>query len=133
MSAEVALPNNPNIPLSVVDLSSSKILDETSGQALADDLVRVMRDVGFCYISGHDIADDAISGMFQTARDFFALPEAEKGGKMGANYIGVRRSAMPRLLESGEVVYAPCPSSIQRLADKVRLACGEGCLAPPSD
>ena len=42
------------------------------------DLRSAARDVGFFYLSGHGIAVDEIERVFAAAKQFFALPEAEK-------------------------------------------------------
>ena len=42
------------------------------------DLRSAARDVGFFYLSGHGIAADEIERVFAAAKQFFALPEAEK-------------------------------------------------------
>ena len=42
------------------------------------DLRTAARDVGFFYLSGHGITQPEIDAVLSAARDFFALPEADK-------------------------------------------------------
>jgi isopenicillin N synthase-like dioxygenase len=42
------------------------------------DLRKATHEVGFFYLSGHGVSPELQNGMIKAARDFFALPEAEK-------------------------------------------------------
>ena len=63
--------------LPVIDLSGR--VDAGGVDAdLAGEIDRACRDTGFFYVVGHGVAPDLQSRVDQLARDFFALPEAEK-------------------------------------------------------
>jgi isopenicillin N synthase-like dioxygenase len=46
--------------------------------AVATDLDRACREHGFFYVSGHGVSEELQDRLDRAARDFFALPEAEK-------------------------------------------------------
>ena len=45
---------------------------------MAEKLGRAAREVGFCYVTGHGIADATFDGLLDASQRFFALPLAEK-------------------------------------------------------
>lgn len=47
-------------------------------QAVAEELGQAARNVGFLYISGHQVPDDLIKGVREAAKNFFALPFERK-------------------------------------------------------
>lgn len=49
-------------------------------EAFADELARACSEVGFFYLSGHDVAPETISRTREVTEAFFALPPAEKLG-----------------------------------------------------
>lgn len=63
--------------LPVIDLS---LLDGSPDdqRRFRDELRAATHDVGFFYLVGHGVPDDLWARMFDTARDFFALPEEQK-------------------------------------------------------
>jgi isopenicillin N synthase-like dioxygenase len=74
----------PDIP--VLDISGF-LADETSaaGQAFAADLVRVCHDVGFLHLTGHGVDPSSSQAVLETAREFFALPEADRMAIVNTN------------------------------------------------
>lgn len=47
-------------------------------QAVAEELGQAARNIGFLYISGHQVPDDLIKGVREAAKNFFALPFERK-------------------------------------------------------
>ncbi|AHI23987.1 isopenicillin N synthase family dioxygenase [Komagataeibacter swingsii] len=62
----------------VVNIAGLYSPDLATRQAVAEELGAAARNVGFLYISGHQVPDAAIAGVRKAARDFFALPYEEK-------------------------------------------------------
>ncbi|HVX07979.1 isopenicillin N synthase family dioxygenase, partial [Humibacter sp.] len=52
--------------------------DEEAQQAVAAELGRAAREVGFLYVTGHGVADDLYTELVKAAETFFALPIEEK-------------------------------------------------------
>lgn len=68
--------NFKSIP--VIDISGLFSTDIDRRRSVATELGAAARHVGFLYITGHQIADELISGVRQAARDFFDLPMERK-------------------------------------------------------
>ncbi|MCI1796410.1 MAG: isopenicillin N synthase family oxygenase [Acetobacter lovaniensis] len=62
----------------VIDISGLYSPDIAQRQAVADKLGDAARNVGFLFISGHNVPDDLIEGVRKAARDFFAQPFEKK-------------------------------------------------------
>jgi isopenicillin N synthase-like dioxygenase len=62
----------------VIDLSPFRSGDETQRRAVAAEVGRACRDIGFLIISGHGVPDTLIEDTYRTSQAFFALPLAEK-------------------------------------------------------
>lgn len=69
--------NTPALTLPILDLS---LLDGSADDAarFRDELRRATHEVGFFYLVGHGVPAELIARAFDTARAFFALPEADK-------------------------------------------------------
>ncbi len=65
--------------LPVLDMESFRA-DPSSPAAVrfAEDLGRAAHEVGFVYLTGHGVDPDLDDGIFDAAREFFALPETER-------------------------------------------------------
>ncbi len=63
--------------LPVLDLSELQAGEEAA-QRFLDDLRRATHEVGFFYLVGHDVPPALIDKIISTAREFFALPDADK-------------------------------------------------------
>lgn len=64
--------------LPVVDLSDLGAPDLTARQAVADELGRAAREVGFLYVTGHGLDPRLTADLKATAERFFARPLARK-------------------------------------------------------
>lgn len=62
----------------VIDISGLYSPDIAQRQAVADKLGDAARNVGFLFISGHNVPEDLIEGVRKAARDFFAQPFEKK-------------------------------------------------------
>ncbi len=66
-----------NAALPVIDISLLNGSAETR-QTLLSDLRAAARQAGFFYLTGHGISEERVARLRQTARAFFALPDAAK-------------------------------------------------------
>jgi isopenicillin N synthase-like dioxygenase len=62
----------------IIDISSSRSGDDAARRALAAQIDRACRDVGFFTIVGHGIDEGLVERAKECSRSFFALPPAEK-------------------------------------------------------
>ncbi len=62
----------------VIDLSPFRSGDETQRRAVAEQVGRACREIGFLIVSGHGVPDGLIEDCYRTSKEFFALPLAEK-------------------------------------------------------
>ena len=60
--------------LPIIDLASLLAGGEVGFRRAATEVGRACREIGFFYISGHGIGDDAVAKLFATSRRFFELP-----------------------------------------------------------
>ncbi len=70
------MPNSPELPL--IDVSG---LENSKGDAYAETVRSIgvaCREIGFFYVTGHGIAPDDLSNMFDASRRFFALDAPAK-------------------------------------------------------
>jgi isopenicillin N synthase-like dioxygenase len=84
--------------LPIIDVSGLFSADLAARQAVADELGRAAREVGFFYIRGHGIAPDRIAGLRAAARDLFAQ---DLDWKL-AHHIGVGRGHKGYVPEGAE-------------------------------
>ncbi len=63
--------------LPVLDLSLFRGTDAQRAELL-EDLRHAAHDVGFFYVTGHGVADQVVTDVFDAAREFFALPLEER-------------------------------------------------------
>ena len=62
----------------VIDVSGFRSTDPARRQAVAEEVGRACRDIGFLIISGHGVPDNLPPPPYHTSKAFFALPLAEK-------------------------------------------------------
>ena len=62
----------------VIDVAALAAPDSAAYDQLCCDLERVYSTMGFGYIQNHGISNGLIAGVIEAARDFHALPMAEK-------------------------------------------------------
>ncbi len=62
----------------IIDLSGLRAPELSARRAVAGELGRACRGVGFFYVTGHGIAPDITEGVFAAAHRLFALPPAQK-------------------------------------------------------
>jgi isopenicillin N synthase-like dioxygenase len=62
----------------IVDISGLRSADLADRQAVAASLGAACRYVGFFYVTGHGIPHTVIAGIFNDAKDLFALPDQAK-------------------------------------------------------
>ena len=83
----------------VIDIGPA--LDGTDLAGVAQQVFAAATEVGFFYISGHGIAEELSQQAFYVARDFFALPEADKQSvAVGTDQRGWLGPGMSRLENS---------------------------------
>lgn len=71
------MPDLPELKLPILDLSLLEAGDEAAAQFRAD-LRTAAHEVGFFYLTGTGIPAELTTRLHRAARDFFALPEADK-------------------------------------------------------
>lgn len=64
--------------LPLVDIRDLRSPDLSARRAVADELGRAAREVGFLYVTGHGIDPALINGLLDTTRAYFAQPLKEK-------------------------------------------------------
>jgi isopenicillin N synthase-like dioxygenase len=64
--------------LPVVDVSGLSSSNPSARSAVAAELGRACRGIGFFYVAGHGISDSVRDSLFAAARTFFTLPAATK-------------------------------------------------------
>ncbi|MEO0495240.1 MAG: 2-oxoglutarate and iron-dependent oxygenase domain-containing protein [Actinomycetota bacterium] len=65
--------------LPVVDLTEFRAdPNGPGGAAVVEQLLRAAHEVGFVYLTGHGVEADLDTAIFGAAREFFALPEADR-------------------------------------------------------
>jgi isopenicillin N synthase-like dioxygenase len=74
----------------IIDVSGLRSADHADRNAVAALLGAACRNVGFFYVTGHAIPTAIASGIFDAARDLFALPDAAK------NALSIKRSSHNR-------------------------------------
>jgi isopenicillin N synthase-like dioxygenase len=62
----------------IIDVSGLRSPEESARHATADALGRACREVGFFYVINHGIPDRVRAGVFDAAKQLFALPAAAK-------------------------------------------------------
>jgi isopenicillin N synthase-like dioxygenase len=62
----------------VIDVSGFRSPDLDQRKAVAAEVGRACNDIGFLIISGHGVPNDLIEDCYRSAKEFFALPLAEK-------------------------------------------------------
>lgn len=105
-------PAVPSMFVPVIDINA--FLDETSSQeardAVAEQVGRACRDIGFLVITNHGVADTTIKGAFQAAREYFDQSAEEKHKvPMSAEY--------PYGYECGEILSKSREDGVTDLAD----------------
>lgn len=84
------------------------------GARLAQEVARASKEVGFFYIVNHGIEAASVQRMFDVAKDFFDLPEADKmevaiarsplfRGYIPSNHIGVDQKLKANLQEAFQI------------------------------
>jgi isopenicillin N synthase-like dioxygenase len=74
----VYTPPGPAKNIPVIDIADSVSPDLEKRRAVAWEIHRAARETGFFYIKNHGVPREAISGILEGARHFFALPATEK-------------------------------------------------------
>jgi isopenicillin N synthase-like dioxygenase len=64
--------------LPVIDVSNLTSDDQSARARVAAQLGHACREVGFFYVVHHGVAESTRAAMFAAAREFFALPVADK-------------------------------------------------------
>ncbi|MBA3288362.1 MAG: isopenicillin N synthase family oxygenase [Acidimicrobiia bacterium] len=65
--------------LPVIDVAPLLAAAPTSDAgAVIDELGRVVREIGFCYVVGHGVPESLADDLHAAARSFFALPESDR-------------------------------------------------------
>ena len=65
-------------PVPVIDITDLRSDDEASRRAVGKEIDAACREIGFFSITGHGVPDELIAGVYDTAKEFFALPLEEK-------------------------------------------------------
>lgn len=84
------------MPQSLPVIDVEPLLRGGDARAVADEIGRACRDLGFFYATGHGVGADTLAALDAASRKFFALPEAEKmkiemarGGRAWRGYFPV--------------------------------------------
>lgn len=77
-TADVIAPMYPNFPIPIVDFAEFWAGDEATKSAIAAQVQRACRDVGFLYLKNHGVPEALVKRMFAQSRGFFNLPLAVK-------------------------------------------------------
>jgi len=62
----------------IVDIAALAGIDAAAKRAVAAELGRACREIGFFYITGHGVPEAVVADVFAAARTFFAEPRAAK-------------------------------------------------------
>ncbi|MGW0038076.1 isopenicillin N synthase family dioxygenase [Gordonia sp. NPDC003376] len=65
-----------DVPL--IDISAFRDGTDADRRRVAADVDRACRDIGFLIITGHGVGPDQIRRVYDTSKEFFALPDEEK-------------------------------------------------------
>jgi isopenicillin N synthase-like dioxygenase len=68
----------PSSAVPIIDISGFADGDPDTRRAIADDVARACREIGFLVIAGHGVPAPTVDRLYETTRDFFELQEAEK-------------------------------------------------------
>lgn len=77
-------PNTKEAPVSTfteiptIDVSGLRSADPIERQAVAEELGRAAREVGFAQVIGHGVSAETFDAMLTVTKEFFALPEEKK-------------------------------------------------------
>jgi isopenicillin N synthase-like dioxygenase len=98
------------VTLPVIDLSHAT--DATGVGAMADEIDAACRDTGFFYVTGHGVSTQLQTRVEELAREFFALPEAEKslvgmqhGGRAWRGWFPLRGELTSGVADEKEGLY----------------------------
>ena len=91
----------------VIDISGLYSTAPAERHAVAADIRDAARDVGFFYISGHQVPGDATDDLIAAAEQYFAQPYEQKM----QNYIGLSQNHSGYVPEGEEVFYSPDQNS----------------------
>ena len=80
--------------LPVIDVAPLAGGDPGAVEAVAAELGRAAREIGFFYVAGHGIGPDLLSAAFRAAHDLFALPDAAKM-KLTEGFLDSNRGYVP--------------------------------------
>src|SRR4051812_13591282 len=72
----MALTDFSSIP--VIDVSPLYDKDSSKGKNVGERIHRASVDVGFFYVSGHNVPQELMRAVLKAAKEFFAQPEAQK-------------------------------------------------------
>jgi len=100
--------------IAIIDLSDIDSPDPARRARLAQEVARASKEVGFFYIVNHGIEAASVQRMFDVAKDFFDLPEADKmevaiarsplfRGYIPSNHIGVDQKLKANLQEAFQI------------------------------
>ena len=111
----------------VIDVSPLAGRDDAAARRVAAEIRRASVEVGFFYVSGHNVSRDLMRAMFMAAKYFFALPEATKReiqvNAAHRGYVPFAQSTLDRaykadLKESFNFAYPFAPAELDVVAGK---------------